>query len=65
MANVNIFGIIISKLRYEKKPCPVILLKVDKDLDVGFYHAILLFGLIVHLWVKDGGESSLNTKKIA
>ena len=49
MAGVGIFGIIVSKLRHGKKPCPIILLKVNKDSKVGFYCTILSFGLTVRL----------------
>ena len=49
MANASIPGIIIGKFCHEKKLCPIILLKVDKNLEVGFYCTILSFGLTVHL----------------
>ena len=65
VASTGIFGVIIGKLYYEKKPYLIILLKVDKNLEVSFYYAILLFGLIVYLWVKDNEKSLLDTKEIA
>ena len=49
MADAGIFGIIISKLYYGKKPCLIILLKVDKGLKIGFYHTILPLNLTVRL----------------
>ena len=49
MINAGILGIVISKLRYIKKPCPIILLKIDKCLKVGFYYTILPFCLSIHL----------------
>ena len=52
VANASILGIIVSKLRYEKKSCPIILFKIDKGLEVGFYHTILPFSLAVCLWVE-------------
>ena len=52
VTNASILGIIIGKLRYEKEPCLIILLKVDKGLEVGFYHTILYFSLTVRLWVE-------------
>ena len=64
IANIGIFGIVVSKLRYEKKCCLIILLKVDKDLEVGFHYTILPLSLAVCLWVKGGGESLLDAKKI-
>ena len=64
MVDASIFGIFISKLYYEKKPCPVILFKVDKDLKVNFYYIILLFSLAIYLWIKSGEESLLDAKEI-
>ena len=49
VAGAGILGIIISKLCYKKKPYPIILLKVDKDLEVGFYHIILPLNLAIRL----------------
>ena len=40
MAGAGIFGIIIGKFRHGKKLYPIILLKVDESLEVGFYYAI-------------------------
>ena len=64
MAGADNLGIIISKLRYRKKLCPIILLKVDKSLEVSFYYAILLFGLTVCLRVEDDRKSPLDTEEI-
>ena len=64
MASSDIFGIVIGKLCNKKKSCPIILLKVDKSLEVGFYCAILPFDLTVCLWVKGGGESLHDAKEI-
>ena len=49
MANTSIFGIIIGKYCYKKKPYLVILFKIDKGLKIGFYCTILSFGLTVYL----------------
>ena len=65
VACAGILGVIIGKLRYGKKPCPIILLKVDEGLKVGFYYIILPFGLTVCLWVEGGGESPLDAEEIA
>ena len=65
VAGVGILGIVISKLCYRKKLCPIILLKVDKGSKVSFYYTILLFGLTVYLLVKGGKEFPLDAKKIA
>ena len=65
MANTGILGIIISKLRYGKKLCPIILLKVDKGLEIGFHCTILLLSLVIRLWVEGSRESLLDAKEIA
>ena len=64
IAGVGILGVIIGKLYHKKKLCLIILLKVDKDLEVSFHCAILPFGLTVCLWIKGGEESPLDAKKI-
>ena len=64
MAGVGILGIVVSKLRYKKKLCPIILLKVDKILEVDFYCAIPLSGLTVYLWVEGSEKSPLYAKEI-
>ena len=65
VAGAGILGIFIGKLRYEKKPCLIILLKDDKGLEIGFYHTILLLSLAVHLQVKGNRESLLDIEEIA
>ena len=64
VVGISILGIIISKLRHEKKLCPIILLKVDEGLEKGFYCIILSFGLTIYLWVEDGRKFPLDAKKI-
>ena len=64
VANAGILGIVVSKLRHGKKPCSIILLKVDKGSKVGFYHTILPFGLTVRLWIEGNGEFSLDAEEI-
>ena len=65
MASADIFGVIVSELRYKKKPCPIIPFEVNKSLEVGFYCIILPFSLAIRLRVEDGGEFSLNVEEIA
>ena len=65
VAGISIFGIIIGKFCYKKKPYLVIIFKIDKGLKVGFYYTILLLGLTVCLWIKGSRESLLNAKEIA
>ena len=49
VADASIFGIIIGKFRHKKKPCPIILIEIDKGLKIDFYHTNLLFGLTICL----------------
>ena len=49
IANSSIFSIIIGKLRYKKKLCPIILLKVDKGSKIDFHYIILFLDLAVYL----------------
>ena len=65
MANIGILGIIISKLCHGKKPYLIILFKVDKGLEVGFHHTILLLNLAVRLQMEGDGESLFDAKEIA
>ena len=65
VAGAGILGIVVSKLRHGKKPCPIILLEVDEGSKVGFHRTILPFGLTVRLWVEGGGESPLDVEEIA
>ena len=65
VAGTSVLGIVIGKLCHEKKPCRIILLKVDKGSEIGFDCTILLFGLLVRLGIKSGNEFLLDTYKIA
>ena len=49
VANTGILGVIVGELRYGKKPCSIILLEVDKSLEIDFYYTILLLHLTVYL----------------
>ena len=64
VAGASILGVVVGKLCHKKKLCPIILLEVDKGLEVSFHRAILPFGLTVHLLVEGGRESPLYTKEI-
>ena len=65
MTGTGIFGIIVSKLRYEKKPYPIILLEVDKGSKISFYYTILPLNLAIYLWVENNRESLLDAEEIA
>ena len=57
MANISIFGIIVDKLCHGKKLYLIILLKVDKNLKIGFYYTILPLNLVVCLQIKSDRKS--------
>ena len=65
MASTSIFSIVISKLCYGKKLYLIILLKVNKNLEVGFYYIILSFSLAISLWIKGDKKFLFDAKKIA
>ena len=65
MASISIINVIINKLCHKKKLCLIILCKVDKGLKIDFYCTILLFGLTICLWIKDGEKFLLDIKEIA
>ena len=65
IVNIGIFGIIVGKFYYKKKPCLIILLKVNKGLKISFYHTILSFDLTIRLWIKSNKKSLFNAKEIA
>ena len=55
MAGAGIFGIIICKPSHCLQPGPIVLLEVDKRLEIGLHFAVLLLYLAVSLRVKRGG----------
>lgn len=65
VAGAYILGIVIDKLGYKQKPSPIVLLKIDKNLEIRFYYTILMFYLPICLKIKSGGELPFNAKKVA
>ena len=64
MAGASILSIIVGKLCHGKKLCSIILLKVDKGPEVGFYCIILPLRLAVRLQMEGGKESLLDAEEI-
>ena len=64
ITNTCVFGIIISEPGYWYEPGPIILLEIDKALEVGFHSILLFFGLTVSLQIKGGKKPTLDTKKV-
>ena len=65
VAGAGIFGIVVGKLHHGKKSYSIILLEVDKNLEVGFHRTILPFNLAVRLRIEGGGEFPLDAEEIA
>ena len=65
MAGISIFSIVTNKHRYGKKLYLIILLKIDKILEVGFYYTILLFSLADDLQIKGDRKFFFNAEEIA
>ena len=64
VTGARIFRIIVSKFGHREKPCPVILLVIDKGSEICFYRTIFSFGLAIGLWMEGGGEFPLNLQEI-
>ena len=60
VVGARVLGVIIGKLCYKKKPCPIILLEVNKGLEVDFFCTILPFSQSVYLGVKNNEEFLLD-----
>lgn len=65
MTGARIFRVIVSEFSHREEPSPIILLVIDKGSEVGFHDTTLPFGLTIGLKVKSGGESPLDSQKIA
>lgn len=63
-ADTYVFCIIISKFRHWQEFCAIILLVIDKNLEISFYCIILFFSLTVNIEIKGGGEFFLNVYKV-
>lgn len=46
------------------KPCLIILLSIDKNLEKKFYYTILTFGLFIKLRIENYQEFLVNIKKL-
>lgn len=64
MAGACIFGIVIRKLGQRQELSPVILLEVEKDLEVCFNNIILTFCLAVYLRIKRGEKPLFDRREI-
>lgn len=64
IANDYVIDIVICKLRYDNKFFLIILLPIDKNIEVYLYYIILSFGLIIKLEKKDCEKFSLYIKEV-
>ena len=65
MTNVCNFYHITSKLHHQKKTLLIIILKINKNLQIRFYSTFLVLNLTIYLKIKTGENFLINTKKIA
>ena len=64
MASTYILSINISKLGRWQKPCPVILFKVNKNLEIKFYCTVLIFNPAIYLSIGCYEKSLFDSKEI-
>ena len=64
MFSISIFSIIVYKYSYWQEFCQVILLKINKNLEVYNYYTILTLILAINLNVKLNKKLILNMKKL-
>ena len=60
MASAGIPGVVVDKFYHKKKLCSIILLTVDKSLEIGFYRTILPFILTIRLRIESNDQPPLN-----
>ena len=65
ITSAGILGVIVGDFCHKKKPCPIILLEVDKGSEVDFSCTILPLSLAIYLRVEGGGKFLFDAKKIA
>ena len=65
MAAARVFGIIISKLSYQKELDQMVLFEIDESSEVGFHGTILPFDFAISLCIEDDTKPTLDIKEIA
>lgn len=65
IADIYIFYIVICKLCYWQKLGLIILLEIDKKLEIIIYYAVLPFDLAISLRIKNSKELLFDTKEVA
>lgn len=60
VAVAHILGIMVGKLSYQKEPCSIVLLVVEKSPEIDFHGTVLPLTLAVNLRVKAGGKPLLD-----
>ena len=64
VAGASVFCIIIGKFSHWKKLYPVVLFKVNKNTEVGFYCAILPLNLAISLRMENCGKSPFDSEEV-
>ena len=65
MTGFCVFGIIINKLGHWEEPGPIVLLEIDKRLEVDFYNTVLSFALAVSLRMEGDEKPTLDIKEVS
>lgn len=64
ISNISFFSIIIYKFSNWQKFYKIILLKVNKDLELYFYYTILILDFSISLRIKNSEKLILDSKKV-
>lgn len=64
MSSISIFNIVVYKFPYGQKPCQVVLVLIEKSMQICLNYAILLLGLAVCLQLKCSTKFLLYMKKV-
>ena len=65
MTGARVIDIIIRELGYCEEPGLIVLLEIDKSLEVGFHGTVLPFGLAVGLRIEGGEKPTLHAEEVA
>lgn len=64
MASTHILSFVVCKFYYEHEFCLIIILSINKSMQIGFHCAILHLSMAVCLQIKYSEKLSLNTKEV-
>lgn len=64
IVSTRILSIVIHEFQYRQESCPIILLSIDKNMQMNFHHAVLSLGWAICLRIKSDEKLLLNAKKV-